>query len=417
MGTHGDVLPFIALCKEFQRRGHDVLLHTHVYFAPYVRDAGIPMRPFGTVEEYVEMVSDPDFSRPLKAWRLVAKIWNNYLPAVYQALKADVDPGRTIVIGGTLGFAHRLLQETDSVPTVTVHLSPIAMRTNFQTSRGNATDIVPHLPRWMSWLKTIGWQGIDGMFLDPLFVPPFNAYRSRLGLPPVKRIFHDWMHRADLVIGMFPDWYTAIQPDWPSNLQLTGFPLYDHGNDKPLPEKVLRFLDAGEAPVGFTAGTATASAHAFYSASVDACCRAGRRGILLTHRPEQIPSSLPENVTHFQYVPFGTLLPKLAAFVHHGGIGTTSQALRAGVPQLIRPMAYDQFDNALRAIKLGVATELLPSRYSAKTVAKALLNLTGSQQVRERCQHWAEKLSDTHALSNTCDVILNAFPLRSNAAD
>ncbi len=417
IGTHGDVLPFIALCKEFQRQGHDVCLHTHAYFAPHVRDAGIPMKPFGAVEEYVDMVRDPDFSRPLKAWGVVAKIWNNYLPEIYQALKANVDPGRTIVIGGTLGFAHRLLQETDGVPAVTVHLSPIAMRSNFQTSRGSATDMAPHLPGWMSWLKTIEWQGIDGMFLDPLFARPFNAYRSSLGLPPVKRIFHDWMQRADLVIGMFPDWYAAIQPDWPSNLRLTGFPLYDHGNDQPLPEEVRRFLDAGDAPVGFTAGTATSSAHAFYSASVEACCRAGRRGILLTQSPEQIPLSLPENVSHFQYVPFGALLPKLAAFVHHGGIGTTSQALRAGVPQLIRPMAYDQFDNALRAINLGVASELLPSRYSAKTVAKALLHLTNNQQVRERCQYWADKLSCTDVLSNTCDVILNAFPLRSNVVD
>jgi len=41
-------------------------------------------------------------------------------------------------------------------------------------------------------------------------------------------------------------------------------------------------------------------------------------------------------------------LPRCAVFVHHGGIGSCAQGLRARVPQLIRPFAYDQFDNAAR---------------------------------------------------------------------
>ncbi len=47
------------------------------------------------------------------------------------------------------------------------------------------------------------------------------------------------------------------------------------------------------------------------------------------------------------------LVPRLAALVHHGGIGTTAQAMRAGVPQLITPFAHDQFDNAARVERLG----------------------------------------------------------------
>src|SRR6202012_1799180 len=53
------------------------------------------------------------------------------------------------------------------------------------------------------------------------------------------------------------------------------------------------------------------------------------------------------------YVPLRALLPRCAALVHHGGIGTTAEALRAGVPQVIVPLAFDQFDNAARVRALG----------------------------------------------------------------
>jgi UDP:flavonoid glycosyltransferase YjiC (YdhE family) len=61
-----------------------------------------------------------------------------------------------------------------------------------------------------------------------------------------------------------------------------------------------------------------------------ALSRSGQRGILLTQFPEQLPATLPNGVRHFNYVPFSRVLPCAAAFVHHGGIGTTAQALAAG---------------------------------------------------------------------------------------
>jgi rhamnosyltransferase subunit B len=64
------------------------------------------------------------------------------------------------------------------------------------------------------------------------------------------------------------------------------------------------------------------------------------------------------------------LLPQVAALVHHGGIGTTAAALAAGIPQLIAPFAFDQFDNAARTVRLGVgqssARPCIPNAGSAE---------------------------------------------------
>jgi len=75
-----------------------------------------------------------------------------------------------------------------------------------------------------------------------------------------------------------------------------------------------------------------------------ACQLSGHRAIFLTRYPEQLPPSLPKEVKHFSYIPLSQLLPHAAVLIHHGNIGTCSQALRAGIPQIIQPLAFDQFD-------------------------------------------------------------------------
>ena len=70
---------------------------------------------------------------------------------------------------------------------------------------------------------------------------------------------------------------------------------------------------------------------------------------LLTRYPEQLPPALPASVRHERYVPFSAILPRCAAIVHHGGIGTCAQALAAGIPQLVSPFGFDQPDNAVRS--------------------------------------------------------------------
>src|SRR5690606_3222482 len=117
----------------------------------------------------------------------------------------------------------------------------------------------------------------------------------------------------DLVLGLFPDWYAAPQPDWPPNLVLTGFPLADVDEAPRLAPEIEAFLRAGDPPVVFTIGTGMAFGRRFFEASAEACRRLGRRGILLTKFADQVPDALPEGVARFEYAPFEPLLPRAAA--------------------------------------------------------------------------------------------------------
>lgn len=407
-GTYGDVLPFVAIARELQQRGHAVQLFASGNFAKLAAEAGVPFAEVVSAARYQEFVTDQDATDPLKSIKLLANaVIGAQRPCLAQ-LQREFEPGRTLLVGSSLAWATRLLGESRQAPVATVHLAPSWFRSEFL-----APSIGPlgHLEGAPRVVKRAIWKLVDRRVFDPLFTAPFNAIRAELGLPPLQRMFHSWMHESDMTLGMFPAWFAPPQPDWPAGLRLTGFPLYDHGGGDPLPPEVERFLDAGEPPVAFTAGTANASSHAFFDASVRASQLSGRRALLVTQDERQLPSPLPEGVAHFRYVPFKALLPRVAAFVHHGGIGTTSQALFAGVPQLVRPMGFDQFDNARRVVTLGVARQLLPRRYRPRTVASALDALVTDAVVRARCAEVARRMvSEPSGITATCDALLQLCP-------
>jgi UDP:flavonoid glycosyltransferase YjiC (YdhE family) len=185
---------------------------------------------------------------------------------------------------------------------------------------------------------------------------------------------------------------------------LTGFPLWDEGEVRAPSPELEEFLTADDPPVVFTAGSAMMHAHDFFRISADVCRVMGRRGLLLTQFPEQLPAPLPDGVRHFDYVPFSAVLPRAAAFVHHGGIGTTAQALAAGVPQLVMPLAHDQPDNAARVRGLGVGDFLRPSAYKTPAVVERLNRLL-TPQVKENCRRRARDVAAHKPLETTCRLI------------
>jgi UDP:flavonoid glycosyltransferase YjiC (YdhE family) len=119
------------------------------------------------------------------------------------------------------------------------------------------------------------------------------------------------MHSPQLSLGLFPDWFAPPQPDWPPQSQLTGFVFYDKQNRQEEDSKRLEeFLSRGDTPIIFTPGTAMKHGSQFFADCIAACRLLGRRGILLTQHPDQLPRELPADVQHFGYIPFSKILPR-----------------------------------------------------------------------------------------------------------
>ncbi len=403
LGSAGDVHPNVGLALALSRRGHRVLLVAASVFETLARRVGLPFRGLGTEKEFYETLKDPNIWHPYRAFFVIAK--RLILPPmreVYEIIAQQHEPGETVVVASGLTFGALVANERLGIPLATVHLQPAVIRSVLAPPVLAFPDILGLLPRV---LRPLYLRAIDRIIIDPLLAGPLNAFRRELGLAPVRRVFNRWMHSSQLIVGFFPEWFGPPQADWPPNVHLTGFPLYDESDSREPSAELNDFMSAGEAPVVFTAGSANAHAKDFFRVSVDACRQSGRRGILLTQFPEQLPATLPEGVRCFKYVPFSQVLPRAAAFVHHGGIGTTGQALAAGVPQLIVPWAHDQPDNAVRIRRLGVGDFLLPRNYRPKTVAERLSRLMESPAVREECRRRKDDLAAAKTLDRTCDLI------------
>ncbi len=409
LGSLGDNLPFMVLGAELARRGHEVRFYGNNYFRRHAEEHGLHFTATSEAAEYENFLNSPAATNPKEGMRLVAAGVMAGVEASHRIMAQDVLSGQTIAIASTFAFAPRLLKETHGVPVTVIHLSPSLMRSEFCAPRFSPLGHMTALPRFV---KRYIWRTMDSKFMDPLYTAPFNRIRARLGLPPVTRMFHQWLHQADTALCMAPDWFAERQPDWPARLAMTGFPMAEQGENQPLPAALADFIHAGPAPVVITAGTANAVSHAFFSSAISACRLLGKRAIVVTSDPKQLPPDLIQSMTqgmiHVAYAPFATLLPHALAFIHHGGIGSVSQALRAGVPQLIQPMAFDQFDNASRVTRLGVGIEILPRRFAPERVARSLETLVTDASIAASCRRYKDLLQDADGITQACNRLLQA---------
>jgi rhamnosyltransferase subunit B len=401
VGSAGDVHPFIGLGRTLRARGHDVVVVTAGAFEQVVQRAGLEFRETISAQIFDVMSKHPDLWHSRRGLQFVLGTVADYLRLGYERVSEVYEPGRTVLVGHALSFGTRLFEEKHRVPAATLHLAPSIFRSDFEQPAYTTGRDLSGMPRWF---KRTFWWAIDRFLTDPLIVPKLNAFRRELGLPPVTRVFRHWLHSPQRVIGLFPEWFAPPQPDWPSALRLTGFPQYDESDQQQLSPALLQFLDSGSPPIVFTPGSANQNAAAFFRGAIDAAARLDRRALLLTRFTEHLPT-LPPTVHHEGYSPLSRLLPRSAALVHHGGIGTLAQALAAGVPQLTMPMGFDQPDNTTRLLRLGVAKWVAPSEFTGDAIAPLLNALLTDPAVASSCAKYAALLKDGSALTRTCDLL------------
>jgi UDP:flavonoid glycosyltransferase YjiC (YdhE family) len=365
--------------------------------------AGLEVIPLGDREEYIRLSQHKDLWHPIRGPKLVLTYAASHkLRMLYERLVENFVPGETVYCAHGMDLASRIIGEKFGAPVASVIFAPSLLWSIHESPRFKGAMLGPGVPRWLKWLQ---FRISDLLFVRPILGGELNRLRGELGLPPVRRIFTQWLFQSDMVLGLFPDWFGRPQPDWPERTRLVGFPLWDSHAESALSGGLLEFLEAGPPPIAFTPGSANRVAHAFFEAAVEACERLGQRGILLTKYDHQLPSRMPPAVRHFGFVPLSKLLPRAAALVHHGGIGTCAQGLAAGVPQVVQPMSYDQFDNSLRLLNLGVAKEIAVQKFRGRTLADALAELLDAPSVAARCGELAARCNGPASLAAACDAL------------
>jgi hypothetical protein len=252
LGSAGDVHPFIALGTALEARGHRATIITTPLFQPLIEAQGLRYLPVGTLEQVRAAIAHPDLWHLRKGFEVLARVFIPAIGEIYRLIEKHAD-ANTVVAFSTGAFGARVAQEKLGIPSASIHLQPTVIRSVVdQGMYGNIRLSASH-PRWFKH----GLFGlVDWLILDRRMKRPLNEFRATLGLAPVDRVMHRWMHSPQLVIAFFPEWFAPLQPDWPANTHAVGFPLWDLGGEAAPLQAAEEFLNAGAAPVIFTPGSA-----------------------------------------------------------------------------------------------------------------------------------------------------------------
>ena len=413
-GSFGDVHPYVAVALELKRRGHRPVIATSAAYKEKTDRLGLELHPVRP--------DLPSYDRPEELRELVAglmdekkgteRVLNLILPhlrEIYEDLLAAVR-GADLLLTHPLPFVGPVVAEKTGVRWASSVLAPISLF--------SATD-PPVLPqaRWLYPLMKRSPTLVRlltrlGARQFRRLTEPVYELRRELGLLRGENPILKGQHSPRLVLALFSKVLAERQEDWLPNTHVTGFPFYDRrdraddddaaGADPAL----LEFLEAGEPPVVFTLGSsAVFVAGDFYRDSIAAARSLKVRALLLVGEDRNRPERLPEGIAAFEYAPYGEVLPRARAVVHQGGVGTTGQALRAGVPQLIVPFSHDQFDNAARVARLGAGRWLARGRYNEASATRELGRLLRESSYVENANRAGKVVQSEDGAGAACDLL------------
>ena len=415
-GSLGDLHPYLALALELKRRGHRPVVATHDTYRRRAEALGLE---FAAIRPSYEQFGDPAVVlREAMDERRGSEVVLHKLVLPFIRQSRDdllaAARGADLVVDHALTFASPLVTEALRIPRVSSTLQPFAMFSAYDP------PVAPAVP-WLSALRALGplpWRVLWalGRATTRHWFREVDAMRAEMKLPARRE--HPMLEGTsrELHLALFSRELGRPQPDWPASTVQTGFPIHDRGESgEGLSPALATFLERGEAPLVFTLGSAAvAAADGFYPAAAAAARALGRRAVLLTGLEgmnpvpgvpgvEDAPAGSP--VVTAGYAPHSELMPRAAAIVHQGGVGTTAQAMLAGRPMLVVPFSHDQPDNAARCARLGIARTLARWRVSAAAFVRELSLLLADPATAARAAAVAERMRREPGAAGAAEAI------------
>ena len=415
-GSLGDLHPYLAIAQGLKNRGHRPLIATSERYRQQVAAQGIefyPVRPdslpdFAGDWEFMSMMMG--HGRVLEY--IICYLLMPHLRASYADLMAAT-AGADLLVTHPLTLASSLVAEKIGIPWVSCILSPYSFLSAYDLQSYLWSGNIPLSSYEKSQIAAMQ-DGIARHFQwqARFWTAPWRQLRNELGLAQGCNPVFGGLQSPYLVLALFSELFAAPQLDWPPQTLVTGFPFYRPQNSKGLSAELMRFLDSGEPPITFTLGSSAVLVQGnFYLEAATALRELGHRAVLLMgEAARQVPPGLlPEGMIAVEYAPHSELFPRSAAIVHHGGVGTTGEAMLAGRPMLVVPDQFDRPDNAARVVSLGVGRQVSRDRYSAAVLAAELKQLLLDPVYEERAASVGHLLRAEDGVGVASDAIETLF--------
>ena len=411
-GSRGDVQPYIALGKGLIEAGHTVRIVTHENFGDFVTSHGVGFVPIpGDVQEIAQSTQMQKRVESGNFAAVLAQMAKDAKRGALTMARAGLDACRDVdlLLAGIGGlFTALAVAEKLSLPLIQALYIP------FTPTRAYPSFLVPKLPPAVKGAlggaynrisyglaRQMIWQGFrsadrmarrDVLHLHaaPL-LGPFDAAATR-GCP--------------VLYGVSPS-VIPPAPDWSDTVHVTGYWFLDPPADWSPPAELTVFLQAGPPPVYVGFGSMSSrKPEEIADLVLRALEQSGQRAVLLSGWGGLSGADLPDSVLMVESVPFSWLFPRVAAVVHHGGAGTTSAGLKAGVPSIVVPFFGDQPFWGQRIADLGVGPAPIPRRkLTAERLARAIREAVTDDAMQQRAAALGARIRAEDGTARAVEVI------------
>ena len=396
IGSLGDLYPVIAIALALQERGFRPVMavaEDHMELCRAVGlDAAAVLPGFEDIARRMGLSASAAADRIMSSQRhMLEEVILPALPAA--AAQLDVLAGdAAAIVSSVFMLAAPIIAEKRRLPLIGLVFQPMAMLSAYDP---------PHTPLFS--LMRHGRIGAAGAVWNRAV---YGALRGMIGLRYGScidrvRIEHGLLRAggrrmleagrtAALTLCCYDPSFGPLQRDAPANAHAIGLPVFDarRAAEHALSPVLETFLIRGPAPIVFTLGSfAIHAAGKFYAEAVKVAQLLGKRAVLLTGAGHDEASE--GAVFTAPYAPHSLLFPRARAIVHHGGVGTTGQALLAGKPQFVVPHMGDQHDNSYRIERMGVGRSLRASRFTADRAVPLLATLLADRDLDARARQIA----------------------------
>jgi len=384
-GSRGDVQPYIALGVGLKRAGHAVRVLASPDFRELITAHELTFFDMGGSIQSVAQ----GMEGLLEGGNLL-KILASMGPAAERLVSEAVVSGiaacqgSDVIIAGLGGlFVGQAMSEKLGIAFVPAYLYPFTPTRAF----GSVLSPLP-LTRLPGWAIRLSHRMAQQMMWQTFRAADTKARRQVLRIPAAPF----WgpyasLERADrLILCGYSPQVIPVPSDWGSSIHVTGYWFLDPSPDWQPPADLVDFIEAGPPPVyigfGSMINRRPEEAAELVLRAID---QASQRAILSSGWGGLAGGRSSATVFMAGSVPHTWLFPKMAAVVHHGGVGTTAAGLRAGVPSITVPYFGDQPFWGQCIAALGVGPRPIPrTKLTQERLAHAVRMAVDDIPMRER---------------------------------
>jgi MGT family glycosyltransferase len=410
------LFPQLGIALALRERGAEVAFLTDGSVRELLEEQGFELFPFAHVPPAWERVHGRGASGARETVRLLrdAREWIvGTIPAQVADLQHAVARFEPDVLGAEASMWGPLLVLSDLLPIPVALVSPLigaGVPGPDAPPPGGLAPAGTRRARALNWAAARLTRAATRPMRRRL-----DGLRAEHGLPPMRCSVHAFLGRLPLYLVHSVAELDYRRRDLPPSVHYVGDCTW-----RPLdPPGTAEWLDAlpQERPwVHATQGSSLSRDPLVLRAAAEGLAGLPVEVILTTGRLADAHArglgTLPPNVHAVPWLSHDVLLPRCAAIVTTGGQGTVTAALRAGVPLVVVPAAFDQPGVAERVVAAGVGVRVSPRRCTPERLRAAVERVLDDPRYRREAQRAAELLSAAPGPDGAADLIERAASAR-----